>query len=66
MRSVRFGLLLCLLLFNVSLWAQEPASSQRFAAPIPAPKDPQAVSRLFSRGADRVSDSGFMLVSFLC
>lgn len=41
MRSVRFGLLLCLLLFNISVWCQQ---TQRTATPAPAPKDPQAVA----------------------
>ena len=41
MRSARFGLLFCILLLSIPVWAQQtqPASS-------PAPKDPQAVSVL--------------------
>jgi hypothetical protein len=45
MRSARFGLLI-FLLFGVSVWAQQPASSQQGITPPPAPKDPQAVSVL--------------------
>jgi hypothetical protein len=43
MRSPRFSLLLCLLLFNVSVWGQQ---TQPGTAPPPAPKDPQALSVL--------------------
>jgi hypothetical protein len=43
MRSLRSSLLLCLLLFNVSVWGQE---TQPGTAPPPAPKDPQALSVL--------------------
>jgi hypothetical protein len=43
MRSARFGLLLFFLLFNVSIWAQQPASSQQ-ATPAQPTSDPQAVA----------------------
>jgi len=43
MRSVRLGLLLCLLLLTVSIWGQQ---TQPGSAPPPAPKDPQAISVL--------------------
>ena len=41
MRYARFGLLLCFLLFNISLWGQQ---TQPGIAPPPAPKDPQAIT----------------------
>jgi hypothetical protein len=41
MRSARFGLLLSILLLNVSVSAQQ---TQQATTPTPAPKDPQAVS----------------------
>lgn len=41
MRSARFGLLVCLSLFSISVWGQQ---TQPGTAPPPAPKDPQAVS----------------------
>jgi hypothetical protein len=43
MRSLRIGLLLCLLVFNISGQAQQ---TQLGTAPPPAPKDPQAVTVL--------------------
>jgi hypothetical protein len=43
MRSTRFGLLLCFLLFNISVWGQQ---TQPGTAPPPAPKDTQAISIL--------------------
>jgi len=43
MRSARFGLLLFVLLFNVSIWAQQPASSQQ-ATPAQPTSDPQAIA----------------------
>jgi hypothetical protein len=43
MRSVRFGLLLFFFLFNVSVWAQQPASSQQATSGQPT-SDPQAVA----------------------
>lgn len=39
----RFGLLLCLLLLNISVWGKQ---TQPGTAPPPAPKDPQAISVL--------------------
>jgi hypothetical protein len=50
MRSTRFGLLLCVLIFFVPVWAQQPQSpaSQSSSVPSfpPAQKDPQALSTL--------------------
>jgi hypothetical protein len=43
MRSARFGLLLFFFLFNISVWAQQPASSQQ-AASAQSASDPQAVA----------------------
>jgi hypothetical protein len=45
MRFGRFGLLIFLLM-GLSVWTQQPASSQQATAPPPAPQDPQAVSVL--------------------
>jgi putative transposase len=45
MRSARFGLLV-FLLTGVSVWAQQPASSQQATTPTTAPQDPQAVNVL--------------------
>lgn len=43
MRSARVGMLLFLLLFNISVWAQQPATSQQATSTQPA-SDPQAVA----------------------
>lgn len=43
MRFPRFGLVLCLLLFNIPLWGQQ---TQQATTPTPAPQDPQALSVL--------------------
>jgi hypothetical protein len=43
MRFARFGLLIFFLLFNISVWAQQPATSQQAASAQPA-SDPQAVA----------------------
>jgi hypothetical protein len=43
MRFARFGLLPFFFLFNISVWAQQPASSQQAASAQPA-SDPQAVA----------------------
>jgi hypothetical protein len=58
MRTARFGLLLCLMLLDISVWGQQaptpaiqpqltiPQQAQQVTTPPPAPKDPQAVSVL--------------------
>jgi hypothetical protein len=44
MRFTRFFLLLFLLFFGISSWAQQPESSQQITTPQPAPKDPLAIT----------------------
>jgi len=50
MRSARFGLILSVLFLNIPVWAQQtqtgitPPPDQAATTPLPAPKDPQAIT----------------------